>query len=186
MNTAILGWSLNVPPPASWKERQFWNKIWGGKPCVYPDKAIPGVGNLKAKTQVEFALGVIGTAEMPECCEVVQGRNRKCEWWSKGCLTLSGLIDSVGSSEKAAHMTCICVVAWEDMIRGYSLWVYIQVKLLVMDANRMCCLKSAASGCSKVGPSGVLEFHNWDGKPRGVGRLQQAFGKQARAWAWKW
>lgn len=89
---------------------------------------------------------------MPECCEVVQGRNRKCEWWSKGCPTLYGLIDLVGSSEKAAHMICICVVAWEDMICAYNLWVYVQVKLLIMDVKRMLFKKSEASGCSNVGP----------------------------------
>lgn len=144
-----------APLPASRKERQFWNKIWGRKPCVYPDKAIPGVGSLKAKTKVEFALGVKGTAEMMNCGKVVQGRNRKCEWWSKGCPTLQGPIDSVGSSDKADHVICICVVAWEDMICGYSLWLYVQVKLIVIDVNRMCCLKSGASRCSKVGPSGV-------------------------------
>lgn len=57
-------------------------------------------------------------------------------------------------------MICICMGAWEDMMCGYSLWVYVQVKLIVIGVNRMCCLKSGVSGCSTVGPSGVTELHN--------------------------
>lgn len=65
-----------MPPPPHHPEKKgnFEINSEAGKPCVYPDKTVPGIGNLKGKDTSRFALGVIGRAGMPECGEVESAR----------------------------------------------------------------------------------------------------------------